>query len=87
MKDIIKNILDKAYEEKDLDLANIANDLMGELASTFNCPSDWRNILDELYEEDTDNENNYTAFTELDPAWGGNVAEFLEALNKISVTV
>ena len=26
-------------------------------------------------------------FTELDPAWGGNVAEFLEALNIISVTV
>ena len=49
MKGIIRNILDKAYEEKDLDLANIANDLMGELASTYNCPSNWRNILDELY--------------------------------------
>ena len=56
MKEIIKQLLDKAYEEKDLDLANIANDLMGELASTFNCPSNWRNILDELYEEYKDNE-------------------------------
>lgn len=56
MKEIIRNMLDKAYEEKDLDLANIANDLMGELASTFNCPSNWRNILDELYEEYKDNE-------------------------------
>ena len=51
MKEIIRNILDKAYEEKDLDLANIANDLMNKLALTANCPSNWRNILEELYEE------------------------------------
>ena len=56
MKDIIRNILNKAYEEKDLDLANIANDLMGELASTYNCPSNWRDILEELYEEYKNND-------------------------------
>ena len=56
MKDIIRNILDKAYEEKDLDLANIASDLMGELASTYNCPSNWRDILEELYEEYKNND-------------------------------
>lgn len=56
MKGIIRNILDKAYEEKDLDLANIANDLMEKLANTFNCPSNWRNVLEELYEEYKDNE-------------------------------
>ena len=55
MKEIIRNMLDKAIEENDIDLANIANDLMGELASTYNCPSNWRNILDELYEEYKDN--------------------------------
>ena len=46
---------------------------------------DWKCCC--IHEENTDDENNYTVFTELDPAWGGNVAEFLEALNKISVTV
>ena len=51
IKEIIKNMLDKAYEEKDLDLANIANDLMEELANI-----NLRNILDELYEEYKDNE-------------------------------
>lgn len=56
MKEIIKQLLDKAYEEKDFDLANIANDLMGKLASTFNCPSNWRDILEELYEEYKNNE-------------------------------
>ena len=40
-----------------------------------------------IHEENTDDGNSYTAFTELDPAWGGNVVEFLEALNKISVAV
>ena len=29
---------------------------MGELASTYNAPSDWRNILAELYTEFQDNE-------------------------------
>ena len=56
MKEIIRNMLDKAFEEKDLELANIANDLMGELASTYNCPSNWRDILEELYEEYKNNE-------------------------------
>ena len=56
MKDIIRNILDKAYEERDFDLANIASDLMGELASTYNCPSNCRDILEELYEEYKNNE-------------------------------
>ena len=46
---------------------------------------DWKCCC--IHEKDTDDENSYTAFTELDPAWGGNVAEFLETLNKISVTV
>ena len=46
---------------------------------------DWKCCC--IYEKNADDENNYTAFTELDPAWGGNVAEFLETLNKISITV
>ena len=56
MKEIIRNILDRAIDEKDFELAVTASDLMGELASTYNCPSDWRNILDELYEEYKENE-------------------------------
>lgn len=51
MKDIIRNMLNKASEEKDLTLADIANDLMVKLASTSNCPSNWRSIIEELYEE------------------------------------
>lgn len=51
MKDIIRNILNKASEEKDYALADIAYDLMAELASTYNCPSDWRAIIEEIYDE------------------------------------
>lgn len=56
MKEIIRNILNKAYDERDLELAEVASDLMGELSGTYNCPSNWRSILDELYEEYKDNE-------------------------------
>ena len=56
MKEIIRNILDRAIDEKDFELAVTASDLMGELASTYNCPSNWRSILDELYEEYKKNE-------------------------------
>ena len=51
MKEIIKSLLDRAIDEKDFELAVTASDLMGELAGTYNCPSNWRNILEELYEE------------------------------------
>ena len=56
MKEIIKYLLDRAIDEKDFELAVTASDLMGELASTYNCPSNWRSILEELYEEYKDNE-------------------------------
>ena len=56
MKEIIRTMLIKASNEMDLELAEIANDLMSELASTYNAPSNWRDILDELYEEFKDNE-------------------------------
>ena len=36
-----------------------------------------------IYEENAE-ESNFTAFSELDPAWGGNVARFLKAL-KVTV--
>ena len=51
MKEIIKYLLNRAIDERDLELAETASDLMGELAGTYNCPSNWRNILEELYEE------------------------------------
>lgn len=56
MKEIIQYLLNRAIDERDLELAGTASDLMGELASTYNCPSNWRSILDELYEEYKDNE-------------------------------
>ena len=55
MKEIIRNILNRAIDEKDFELAVTASDLMGELSGTYNCPSNWRSILDELYEEYKEN--------------------------------
>lgn len=55
MKEIIKYLLERAIDEKDLELAETASDLMGELSGTYNCPSNWRSILDEMYEEYKEN--------------------------------
>ena len=56
MKSIIKRMLNKAYSEEDLELAELANNLMYKFADTCNCPSDWRNIIEELFEEYQNNE-------------------------------
>lgn len=56
MIDIIRNMLQKASDEEDLDLADIASDLLEKLSSTYNCPSDWRSIKEDLYTEFQDNE-------------------------------
>lgn len=51
MKDIIRELLGKASEEMDLDLANIASDLMNKLTTTTDCPLGWNSVDKELYEE------------------------------------
>lgn len=56
MKEIIKQMLFMAYDEKNRDLANVASDLMYKLSTTYNCPSEWKSILEELYNEYKDNE-------------------------------
>lgn len=58
MKNIVKEIIELAEEctnsgEIDIgyNLAEIAEKLIAEMALTINCPSNWRNIGEELAEE------------------------------------
>ena len=51
MEDIIRELLVKAADEEDLELASITNDLMAKMAGTYNCPSNWRNILEDMFVE------------------------------------
>lgn len=51
MKDIIENIIELATVNQDYELADLVSDLIDKLASTFNAPSNWRNIGEELYAE------------------------------------
>lgn len=55
MENIIREMIQKAYEELDLDLLNIANDLMYELETTINVPSDWEDIAKTMAAEFADN--------------------------------
>lgn len=61
MKDIVRNLLECAMNCDDLSikegLEESVNDLVNKLQDTINCPSDWRNIKEELiedYAEDND---------------------------------
>ena len=58
MKNIVKSIIETAQECKDggnydaaFSLADIAKNLIDEMAGTINCPSNWRDIGEELAEE------------------------------------
>lgn len=65
MKDIVKEIIEIAQECEKSDedrtndvaykLAEIVENLIFEMAITINCPSDWRDIGEELAEEYQDN--------------------------------
>lgn len=51
MYDVIKRMIIRAEENNDFDLADDAYEILSELAGTFNAPSNWRNIGEELAEE------------------------------------
>ena len=44
MENIIEDMISSAYRHKDYEMAAFAYKLMSEMASTFNCPSNWRDI-------------------------------------------
>ena len=59
MKQTIKNLIDIAEKTENIDtkheiLEEVKN-LIYELATTINCPSNWRDIAEELAEEYADN--------------------------------
>lgn len=51
MKNIIIEMIEKARDEQDYDLAKITKELIDELAETWNAPSNWRNIGEEIAKE------------------------------------
>ena len=61
MKEIIIKMITKAEEEQDFDLAKIAKDLIDELAGTYNAPSNWRSIGEEIEKEYNENSWVYEA--------------------------
>lgn len=56
MKENIKRMIKYAEQNNDYELADIIREILSELADTINCPSNWRNIGEELAEEYSDND-------------------------------
>lgn len=44
MEKIIEDMITSAYRHKDYEMAAFAYQLMAEMARTFNCPSNWQDI-------------------------------------------
>ena len=65
MKRIIKRLVRLAEVTEDFDtresLLKEVRDLINELATTYNAPSNWRDIAEELAEEYKDNNDIYEA--------------------------
>lgn len=65
MKETIKNLINIAVKTEDLDIKdailNEIKNLIYELATTYNCPSNWRDIAEELAEEYLNNNDIYEA--------------------------
>lgn len=51
MKNIIIEMIEKAQDEQDFDLAKITKELIDELAETWNAPSNWRDIGEKIAKE------------------------------------
>lgn len=56
MENTIRELLQKASEEQDLDLISLVNDLMYHLETTCNIPSNWREIAEVMAAEFSDNQ-------------------------------
>lgn len=55
MYNVIKKMIIRAKENNDFDLADDVYEILSTLAVTFNAPSDWRDIGEELAEEYSNN--------------------------------
>lgn len=56
MEKIISDMIEQAEENEDLELLEYARRLVEELADTINCPSNWRNIGEQLAQKYKDND-------------------------------
>lgn len=51
MEDIIRKMLDNVNKYHDEEMANMVYELLSQFASTFNCPSNWRDLGERLANE------------------------------------
>lgn len=51
MEEIIKEMIEYAGNTHDYKMAEIAAKLLSKFAETWNCPSNWKNLGEELAEE------------------------------------
>lgn len=51
MENIIREMIESANNHHDYEMANAVYKLLSQFASTFNCPSNWRDLGEHMAEE------------------------------------
>lgn len=51
MEKIIRDMIVSADLNRDEDMANAVYELLSQFAQTFNCPSDWRDLGEQMAQE------------------------------------
>lgn len=56
MENIIKEMIEYANNTHNYEVAEMVSNILSKYAETFNCPSNWRNLGEEIAEEYNGNE-------------------------------
>lgn len=51
MENIIREMIENANRHHDEDIAEVVYNLLSKFAETFNCPSNWRELGEEMAQE------------------------------------
>lgn len=51
MEKVVKDMIDCANIHRDYEMANAVYELLSQFATTFNCPSNWRDLGEQMAKE------------------------------------
>lgn len=56
VEEVIRNMIESANSYQDEDMAEAVYNLLSQFAQTFNCPSNWRNLGEQMAQEYAEND-------------------------------
>lgn len=56
MENIIREMIESANNHHDYEMADVVYKLLSRFSTTFNCPSNWRNLGEQMAQEYAEND-------------------------------